>query len=85
MALYSLRFHRDFEKDLKGLPKKDVTRILKAIDALRSEARPAGSTKLSGSETYRIRIGVYRVIYKIENGELIVYVLKVAHRKEVYR
>lgn len=85
MALYSLKFARDFEKDLKSIPKKDAARILLAVDSLRKDPNPPGSKKLAGSDSYRIRVGVYRILYDISNNELIVYILKVAHRKEAYR
>ena len=85
MAQYNLKFHRDFEKELKSIPKKDVGRILAAVDELRTNPTPQGSTKLAGSDAYRIRIGSYRVIYTINDGEHVIFVLKVAHRKDVYR
>lgn len=85
MALYNVFFHRDFEKEIKKIPKKDVLRILDAIAGLARNPFPSGAKKLSGSDAHRIRIGTYRVVYRVEGGELIVYVLKVAHRKDVYR
>ena len=70
---------------LKEIPKQDVQRILERIDALRDEPRPQGSVKLSGKEYYRVRQGNYRIIYEIQDAQLVVIVIKVGHRREVYR
>jgi len=57
-----------------------------AIDALAQEARPAGCVKLAGSpDLYRIRVGDYRIVYQIKDNELLVLVLSIGHRREVYR
>ncbi|MFN8943747.1 MAG: type II toxin-antitoxin system RelE family toxin [Pseudobdellovibrionaceae bacterium] len=85
MASYKILFHRDFEKEIKKIPKKDVMRILEAIGSLATNPYQMGSQKLSGSDAYRIRIGLYRVVYRISDGELIMFILKVAHRKDVYK
>jgi mRNA interferase RelE/StbE len=84
-ASYKIKFHRDVGKDLRKLPKKQILAILEAINALAANPLPVGVKKLTGTDAYRIRMGNYRVIYRIENDELIVFVLKVAHRKDVYR
>ena len=84
MASYSLAFKKSVAKDLRSIPNQDVKRILKCIDSLREDPRAEGCVKLSGQERYRIRQGVYRIVYEIQNKELIVLVVKVAHRSEVY-
>ena len=84
MASYSLAFKKSVAKDLRSIPNQDVKRILKRIDSLREDPRAEGCVKLSGQERYRIRQGVYRIVYEIQNKELIVLVVKVAHRSEVY-
>jgi len=84
MASYSLAFKKSVAKDLRSIPNQDVKRILKLIDSLREDPRAEGCVKLSGQERYRIRQGVYRIVYEIQNKELIVLVVKVAHRSEVY-
>jgi len=66
MARFEIRFKESVAKDLRYLPNKDVERILKRIDALRSEPRPVGCEKLSAQERYRVRQGVYRIIYEIK-------------------
>lgn len=85
MARYELRFRKSVGKDLDPVPKRDVQRIIGAIQALADDPRPPQSIKLSGSEKYRLRCGVYRVLYEIHDDVLLVCVVKVAHRKDVYR
>ena len=85
MGKYSILFRRSVLKDLEVLPKKDVQRIMEAIRALAVDPRPPQSQKLSGREQYRLRQGTYRILYVIEDDVLIVTVVKVGHRREVYR
>lgn len=85
MARYELVVKRSVAKDLRRIPNPDVARILKQIEALREDPRPRGCEKLSGQERYRIRQGPYRILYEVLGGRLIVTVVKVAHRKRVYR
>ena len=85
MGSFEVKFKQSVAKDLRQIPKKDVARILKCIEALRTEPRPPGVEKLSGQEKYRIRQGVYRILYEIQNNELIVVVVKIGHRRDVYR
>ncbi|MBY5268303.1 type II toxin-antitoxin system RelE family toxin [Spiribacter salinus] len=85
MEKYELQFKRSVAKDLRGIPKPDVARILERISALSNEPRPPGSEKLTGEDRYRIRQGVYRIIYEIADAALIVTVVKAGHRRQVYR
>ena len=85
MASYSLRFKKSVSKDLRAIPKQDVRRILKRIDMLADDPRPIGSEKLSTQELYRIRQGRYRILHQIEDAVLIVVVVKVGKRGDVYR
>ena len=85
MARYSLRFKKSVSKDLRAIPKQDVRRILKRIDLLADDPRPTGSEKLSTQELYRIRQGRYRILYEIQDLVLIVVVVKVGKRSDVYR
>jgi mRNA interferase RelE/StbE len=85
MASYRLVFKQSVAKDLRDIPKQDVARILERIDALAEDPRPPGSEKLSAQARYRIRQGVYRILYEIEDGRLVIVVVKVGHRREVYR
>ena len=85
MAKYKLAFKQSVTKDFRSIPNKDVARILQRIQELQANPRPAGSEKLSGQEYYRIRQGVYRIIYEVTDELLVVTVVKVGHRKQVYR
>lgn len=85
MASFKIVFKQSVAKDLRQIPKKDVARILKRIEVLRTEPRPSGVEKLSGQEKYRIRQGVYRILYEIKNNEMIIVVVKIGHRRDVYR
>ena len=85
MANYSLAFKKSVAKDLRNIPNKDVKRILTCIESLCENPRAEGCIKLSGQERYRIRQGVYRVGYEIKDSELIILVVKVAHRSDVYK
>jgi mRNA interferase RelE/StbE len=82
---YELSFRPSVQKDLKGVPRRDIEKILARILELRTDPRPVGSVKLSGKEYYRIRQGDYRIVYEIQDAKLIVIVVKVGHRREVYR
>jgi mRNA interferase RelE/StbE len=85
MAKYEIQFRKSVSKDLNPIPKRDVERILDAIAALADEPRPPQSIKLSGAEKYRLRCGMYRILYEIQDAILLVCVVKVGHRKDVYR
>ena len=85
MENFEVIFKQSVAKDLRQIPKKDIARILKRIEALRFEPRPQGVEKLSGQEKYRIRQGVYRILYEIRNNQLTVVVVKIGHRRDVYR
>lgn len=85
MASYELVFRKSVAKDLRAFPKAEVKRILQRIRMLADNPRPIGCEKLSGQERYRVRQGNYRIIYEIEDTRLIVLVVKVGHRREVYR
>ena len=85
MASYELVFRKSVTKDLRVIPKTDINQILQRIRALANDPRPPGCEKLSAQERYRIRQGRYRIVYEIEDHRLVVLVVKVAHRKDVYR
>jgi mRNA interferase RelE/StbE len=82
---YSIRILRRAQKALARLPKRDYERVRDAIRALAKDPRPPGSRKLTDREGWRIRIGVYRVIYDIDDGIRVVTVVDVGHRGDVYR
>lgn len=85
MATYEIVFRKSVRKDLDPIPKRDVRHILDAISALADNPRPPQSCKLSASEKYRLRCGTYRVLYEIRDEVLVICVVKVGHRHEVYR
>jgi mRNA interferase RelE/StbE len=85
MARYELRFKPSVAKDLRDIPPADVRRILTRIDTLRDDPRPPGSEKLSAQERYRLRQGNYRILYTVAILEIVVEIVKIGHRREVYR
>jgi len=85
MASYRHVFKKSVAKDFRQIPKKDIQRILKRIDSLKEDPRPAGVDKISGDEKYRIRQGNYRILYMIEDEFITVTIVKVGHRRDVYR
>ena len=85
MEKYRLAFRKSVAKDLRTIPKKDVARILKWFDVLAKDPRLQGSERLSGQARYRVRQGVYRIVYEIDDDARMVVAVKVAHRREVYR
>lgn len=84
MAKYSIVFKRSVYKDLRAIPKADVKRIIKRIDSLAEDPRGTGCEKLSGQERYRIRQGIYRIVYEIVDDKLIVTIVKLGHRRQIY-
>lgn len=85
MAKYKLTFKKSVAKDLRSIPNKDVKRILSRIDQLADNPTAEGCVKLSGLERYRVRLGLYRIIYEIQGDRLVVHVVKVGHRSDVYK
>ena len=73
------------QRSLNDLDRPLRRRVASRIDALREDPRPQGATKLVGSKYWRIRVGDYRVVYDIEDAQLIVLVIEVGHRREIYR
>ena len=86
MEKYKVSIKRSAVKEIEAIPqKKERQRIIRRIGQLAEDPRPPGANKLSGNDKYRIRQGSYRIVYSIEDNELIVVVVKVGHRKNVYR
>jgi mRNA interferase RelE/StbE len=85
MEKYSVTFKNAVAKDFRAIPKSDVKKILAKIDLLAENPRRDGAIKLSGLDLYRIRQGLYRIIYEIRENELVVQVIKVGHRSDVYK
>lgn len=85
MASYDLQVRPSVWKDVDGVPKKDLKKIVARMESLRDDPRPSNSVKLSGLEYYRVRQGDYRIVYEIDDTHLIVIVAKIGHRKDVYK
>jgi mRNA interferase RelE/StbE len=86
MANYRIEFSSTAEKAFKKLPKKDLIKIIESIQILAINPFPEGCRKLAGEEgIYRVRQGTYRIIYEVEGKNLKVLILKIGHRKDIYR
>jgi mRNA interferase RelE/StbE len=85
VASYSLLLTRSAARELEAVPTKDRQRIVRRIGSLAENPRPAGAEKLSGEDKYRIRQGDYRILYEVEDDRLVVTVVRVGNRREVYR
>jgi mRNA interferase RelE/StbE len=86
VASYKLFIKRSAAKELASVgPKEDRRRLVAKIRSLAIDPRPPGCQKLSGAEKYRVRQGSYRIVYSIEDDRLVVIVVRVAHRRDVYR
>lgn len=82
---YSIRFKSSVKKDLRSITKQDVLRILTALKSLTEDPRPSNSKPLTGRDAWRLRVGNYRAIYTINDKEIVIEIIKIAHRKNVYR
>ncbi len=86
MGKYSIRISASAEKQLKKLPRDDQKRVAAAIMALGENPHPPGVRKLSGyDDVFRIRVGNYRILFSVSEAEVIIIVLKIGHRRDVYR
>lgn len=85
MAAYELVFRKSAAKELRSVPKGDLQRILKRIEGLTDNPRPAEAEKLTGYDLYRVRQGAYRIVYELADDRLIVTIVRIAHRRNVYR
>jgi mRNA interferase RelE/StbE len=85
MAAYKLFLKKSVYQDLDGIPRKDLKRILERIKSLAENPRPAGCEKLTGQARYRLRQGRYRIVYSVHDDQLAIWVVKLGHRKHIYR
>lgn len=84
--MYTIEFKSSVEKDFRKIPRTQQLKIWSSIQSLKSDPRPKNSRKLVGTDSdYRIRVGDYRVIYRIEDDHKIVIIFAVDHRKDIYR
>ena len=82
---YEVRFARPVAKELRRLDRREAKRVVETVEALADDPRPTGAEKVQGSPYLRIRVGNYRIVYEVRDEELVVLVVKVGHRREVYR
>lgn len=85
MGQYRIQVVPSVRKDLRGIPKRDVKRVLAMIAGLSKNPRPSECKKLTSTGLYRIRTGSYRIVYEVHDDEVVVIVVKVGHRRDVYR
>lgn len=85
MAEFEIYFKESVWKDIKKLPKKELRNIMRRIADLSNNPRPHGCEKLTGQDRYRLRQGKYRIVYSIQDMELTVWIVKIGHRKDIYR
>lgn len=85
VASYRLQIKPSAAKEIETLPPKDRQRVVARIQGLATAPRPPGCEKLSGREQYRVRQGNYRILYTLDDADLLVVVIKIGHRREVYR
>lgn len=85
MASYRLLIKPSAAKELQALPTNDRKRVVTKIQGLASDPRPPGTEKLSGEEKYRLRQGDYRVLYSVDDSQKILVIVKIGHRRDVYR
>ncbi len=82
---WAVYYHRDLEKEIRRLPRPHVSQILTAIETLAENPQPDGCKKIKGSNLWRIRVGVYRILYSIDEENRTVSTYRIGHRKAVYR
>ena len=86
MASFRIEVSATAEKQIRKLPREDQVRVLRAIRRLATEPTPPGMRKVRGyDDVFRIRVGTYRVLYRVEGRRLLIIILKLGHRREIYR
>ena len=83
--IYKIDFIIDLDKTLKKVPKRDAEKIKEKIKSLSKNPRPIGAIKLSGRELYRVKAGLYRIVYSIFDSKLLIIVVEVDGRKDIYK
>jgi len=85
MAKYKITIKKSAAKELGDIPKKDLRRIVKRIQSLALNPKPQGCQKLSSQSRFRLRQGDYRIVYSVDDNGCIVDIVKIGHRREIYR
>jgi mRNA interferase RelE/StbE len=83
--VYSIEIKHSAAREIEAMPLSDRRKVVERIGRLAEEPRPRGCEKLAGDERYRVRQGDYRIVYSVEDALLIVWIVKVGHRRDVYR
>jgi mRNA interferase RelE/StbE len=82
---YRIELKTSVNKDFRPIPSQDIERIISKIDSLATDPRPAGASKLVGTQAWRVRTGNYRIIYQIDEQTQSITIIKIGHRNAVYR
>ena len=85
MAKYKITVKKSASKELEEIPGKELRKIVRRIQSLVQNPRPHGSQKLSRQEQYRVRQGDYRIVYSIDDKDSVIDIVKIGHRREIYR
>jgi mRNA interferase RelE/StbE len=85
MPKYQVFVQQSAQKEIEKLPKPAQAKVIKGLVALAENPRPANCKKLIGTDAWRVRVGEYRIVYWIEDNKLRVEIVRVAHRKDVYK
>jgi mRNA interferase RelE/StbE len=85
MEFYKVIFTKSVKKDFRKIPKLEVSKILNEIEELAKNPRSSKTKKLKGEKLYRLRVGNYRVIYDIKDNLMLIFVVKLGHRSDIYR
>lgn len=83
--MYAIEIKHSAAREIEALPLSDRRKVVERIGRLAEEPRPRGCEKLAGGERYRVRQGDYRIVYSVEDALLIVWIVKIGHRRDVYR
>jgi mRNA interferase RelE/StbE len=83
--IYQLYIERSAQKALSGIQRAERDRVIEAVRSLSAEPRPSGRQEAFRQGAWRIRVGAYRIIYEIQDERLVVLVIQIGHRREVYR
>jgi mRNA interferase RelE/StbE len=86
MTSYKIEWKQSAKKELKKLDRQIIPRILQTVESLADNPYSSGSKKLIGSNSsYRLRVGYYRIVYNIQSSRLTIEIIKVGHRRDIYR
>ena len=85
MEFYKVIFTKSVKKDFRKIPKSEASKILNEIKELAKNPRSSKTKKLKGEKLYRLRVGNYRVIYDIQDNLMLIFVVKLGYRSDIYR